>query len=226
MITTRQDTGNSVIALCLMYDVLKILYPGEKPTTEICTNNSRPFSQPWNGDLLKFNTRKCASKGECLLITQFLCSVVSPYLEPRLQSLATTSCSCRPLLAFPKASCCEALILQSLGALQDCKQTSRDQREENQEFSVNWSWIIQIGLHLNAGTAEGLCFCLECFEFACTWASSLPPPAENPAAWWKNSHTGLSDCSLLIYCQAINDFSLATALLASLPLFYRGKAKA
>lgn len=126
-------------SLCRTCDVLKILCPGEKPITEICTNNSRPFSQPWNVGLLKFNTREVESKGECLLITQFLCNVVSPYLEPRLQSLATTSCSCRLLLLFPKASCCEALILQSLGALQDCKQMARDRLWENQEFLVGSS---------------------------------------------------------------------------------------
>lgn len=164
-------------SLCLICDVLKILYPEEKPITEICTNNTRPFSQPWNVGLLKFNSRKLASKGECLLIAQFLCNVVSPYLKPRLQSLATTSCSCRPLLLFPKASCCEALILQSLWALQDCKQMSRDWLWENQQVLVNWSWIIKIGLHLNTETLEGLYFFsrMEFLKFACMWAPSLPP---------------------------------------------------
>lgn len=145
----------------------------------MCTNNSRPFSQPWNVGLLKFNTRKLASKGECLIITEFLRNAISPYLQPRLQSLATTSCGCRPLLLFPKASCCEALILQSLGALQDCRQISRDWLWENQEFLVNWSWIIKIGLHLNAGTVEGLFCCCsgrKCLKFVCMWAPSLFHP--------------------------------------------------
>jgi len=33
---------------------------------------------------------------------------------------------------------------------------SRDRLWENQEFLVNPSWIIKIGLHLNAGMVEGL----------------------------------------------------------------------
>lgn len=133
----------------------------------MCTNNSRHFSQPWNVGLLKFNTRKLASKGECLIITEFLRNAISPYLQPRLQSLATTSCGCRPLLLFPKASCYEALILQSVGALQDCRQMSRDWLWENQEFLVNWSWIIKIG---------HFCCCSgrKCLKFACMWAPSLP----------------------------------------------------
>lgn len=193
----------------------------------MCTNNSRPFSQPWNVGLLKFNTRKLASKGECLIITEFLRNAISPYLQPRLQSLATTSCGCRPLLLFPKASCCEALILQSFGALQDCRQMSRDWLWENQEFLVNWSWIIKIGLHLNAGTVEGLFLLLFWKEMLkiCVYVSSLSPPSENLTALWKNNHMVLSDCRFSIYYQAINDSGLATALLASLPSFYRGKTK-
>lgn len=127
-------------SLCPTCDVLKILCPGEKPITEICTNNSRPFSQPWNVGLLKFNTRELESKRRMSFnnTVPFAMSF-SPYLQPRLQSLAGTSCSCRLLLPFPKASCCEALILQSLGALQDCKKMARDWLWENQEFLVGSS---------------------------------------------------------------------------------------
>lgn len=59
----------------------------------------------------------------------------------------------------------------------------------------------------------------------CVYVSSLSPPSENLTALWKNNHMVLSDCRFSIYYQAINDSGLATALLASLPSFYRGKTK-